>query len=646
MDATRLRVAGACIGASLQRLRSKSGKGATTPAAARQWSILGHVFRQLDAALSGRGDGHSAGGGDDSGVYASDAAACVREAFRIAGSHPPFIDAFDVLGPFPMGKTELDGDPVAALVPGEDVIAGLVRMGPPVAIASELVKDGVVTWSTLTASTQDGTVRVVPPGVDWQRHMQTMSALEVLEFQAWLIGDLVVHADGVYTVRCTGVPAMAVDGVWHVGDVYGRGTTAAVVELRAGLHHVHMRVRGKASASVGCYCTSSDDVVAAQAVPQQLKAKKKGVLLCLAMCGCAWCKRGLCVCPCVPTARAQIQQPSTVPDILVDDARAALFGEYVPVTVVNVGTSALLDPQFHAYSSKAASGTSGGVAVCVWTCVCVCVHGVRAWTSSYRLLAGAVVSAGIRLVVHPHQPNLPKVAAGQTLPLPLRLAFESADCPATSPQWRTCAADIVVPVASCPYTVTVAVSFRASAASEARVYTGAVTLSLRCRNLRSAALFSFLDHDGSVQFAAAVPPLPLPGRGASGGGDGGRPTVPVLLSFHGTGVSALSQAEAHKMKGPKDADYVFGVQGYWLVAPDRHGAHNWEYTGHWTVGCALYPCLCLRCMAAWVPGFAHAYVCVACFAFVGPPVRALVFMSVAVCWRGRASGQYTHCTRC
>ncbi len=32
-----------------------------------------------------------------------------------------------------------------------------------------------------------------------------------------------------------------------------------------------------------------------------------------------------------------------------------------------------------------------------------------------------------------------------------------------------------------------------------------------------------------------------------------------------------------------DADYTFGVLGMWLVAPDRHGAHNWEYTGHWTV---------------------------------------------------------------
>lgn len=39
-------------------------------------------------------------------------------------------------------------------------------------------------------------------------------------------------------------------------------------------------------------------------------------------------------------------------------------------------------------------------------------------------------------------------------------------------------------------------------------------------------------------------------------------------------------------KKSEDPAYTFGVEGYWVLAPDRHGAHNWEYTGHWTVSTA------------------------------------------------------------
>lgn len=29
--------------------------------------------------------------------------------------------------------------------------------------------------------------------------------------------------------------------------------------------------------------------------------------------------------------------------------------------------------------------------------------------------------------------------------------------------------------------------------------------------------------------------------------------------------------------------YIFGVSHYYVLAPNRFGAHNWEYTGHWSV---------------------------------------------------------------
>ena len=43
-------------------------------------------------------------------------------------------------------------------------------------------------------------------------------------------------------------------------------------------------------------------------------------------------------------------------------------------------------------------------------------------------------------------------------------------------------------------------------------------------------------------------------------------------------VPALQQADSYKYKprGSKPGDdYLFGVEGAWLCAPTRHGAHNW-----------------------------------------------------------------------
>lgn len=57
---------------------------------------------------------------------------------------------------------------------------------------------------------------------------------------------------------------------------------------------------------------------------------------------------------------------------------------------------------------------------------------------------------------------------------------------------------------------------------------------------------------------------------------------PVLLSMHGTGIAALNQADAYKVLPWKYKDYVFGVKGYWVIAPTRHGAHNWEAVGEHT----------------------------------------------------------------
>lgn len=106
-----------------------------------------------------------------------------------------------------------------------------------------------------------------------------------------------------------------------------------------------------------------------------------------------------------------------------------------------------------------------------------------------------------------------------------------------------------------------------------------VDTSFRCRTIDEPFVFTFLDHDGSVSSTGVTAPL---GQHMSG-----IATLPITLSLHGTGVSGQSQAEAYKYKTGNEKHYTFGIADSWLLTPDRHGAHNWEYTGHYTAMSAV-----------------------------------------------------------
>ena len=82
---------------------------------------------------------------------------------------------------------------------------------------------------------------------------------------------------------------------------------------------------------------------------------------------------------------------------------------------------------------------------------------------------------------------------------------------------------------------------------------------LRCRSMSQSFLFTFLDHDGSVQHAAAVAPLD-PCEGPSS-------TCPVVLTLHGTTVPPQNQADSYKRM--INNKFVFGFSSAWVLAPTR-----------------------------------------------------------------------------
>ena len=46
-------------------------------------------------------------------------------------------------------------------------------------------------------------------------------------------------------------------------------------------------------------------------------------------------------------------------------------------------------------------------------------------------------------------------------------------------------------------------------------------------------------------------------------------------------MSCNDAADAYKLQ-QSDGKWLFGIRGAWLLAPTRHGAHNWEHVGHLT----------------------------------------------------------------
>lgn len=135
-----------------------------------------------------------------------------------------------------------------------------------------------------------------------------------------------------------------------------------------------------------------------------------------------------------------------------------------------------------------------------------------------------------------------------------------------------------------------------------------IHIELQCRRYNESFLVSYTDHDGSITQSAVILPLTyspddiiavnkqiitqkqdffhsksscLLGDKCSNDFPSGE-KYPTLLTMHGTGISSSSQADAYKMMIGKQKEYTFGVHNYWIIAPTRKGAHNWESIGELT----------------------------------------------------------------
>lgn len=384
------------------------------------WSILGSQF-----SLKGQ---------DSSANY------CFKQALKLTGKVTSFIKQWYYLGPFVIGKSEFDGDPIEAF--GGIYNISKYRESKNQKFYSEFLPGGGVSWQKYHQRQPKDSIKV-QPNINWNELVSSLSSMGITEWQGWLIGEFAVNSDHLnVAIQCLGHHTVYIDKIPVTGDVYHRKQFYFGVSLKRGLHTIYVKLRAKIAANLLCDFQ-------------------------------------------VKSTPLQILAPHFLPD-LID---GHIFGSHIALPVTNY------------HNSK-------------W----VKVSNVKVVDQSHDYeISFALV-------------DQVEIAPGQTTPV--NLEFESTS---------------VLPCQN----LNIQLKLTTSEGNQK------FSVSLRCRKLHESFLFTFLDHDGSIQHAAAIYPLQ----------DCSNEVCPVVLTLHGTTVPPQNQADSYKyMVGGK---FVFGVSGAWLLAPTR-----------------------------------------------------------------------------
>ena len=385
---------------------------------------------------------------DGSHKASTQASNCFKQALKLSGRVTPQMEEWHYLGPFVIGKIEVDGDPVEGILGGIHN-ASRSRFGKQTAKAfSEIVPGGEVTWQVYKSSSARDYVKV-SPSVNWGDLVNSLGSTGIMEWQGWAVAEFAVNANGLnIVIQCLGVHSIFVNDIPVTGDVYHREQFRFSVPLSKGIHTLYIRLRAKATATFRC------DLDVAQ-------------------------------------SNIAILSQHYSPD-LVD---GYIFSPYLYIPAAN--------------------------------------HHVSKWAKISRISLqdqsqGQQISASIL------NDKAVYIAPGQTIPIIAALSTDSNP--------------IVSPCSDVELTLKISTS------------DGPLTqfFTLRCRKMQESFIFTFLDHDGSVQHAAAIRPLQTCSEGM----------CPTLLTLHGTTVPAQNQADSYK-RGGKDNQFIFGLEKAWVLAPTR-----------------------------------------------------------------------------
>ena len=394
------------------------------------WTVLGTIFKNQGAK--------------------SPMATSFKKAQKLTGKISPFIKDWHFIGPFVIGKMELDGDPLEAYAGIQNV--SKYRYQKASVFYSELVPGGEIKWSIMKQASAQSTVQV-KTSVNWNDLVSSIGSLGITEWQGWVVGELAVNEkDQNIMVQCLGVHTVYIDDILVAGDVYHREKYWYGVKLDQGLHTVYIRLRTKVLANFKC----------------SFKIAKPDF---------------------------EIFSPHFLPDLM----DGYLFSGYLALPIANYHSTEFL--------------------------------------KITKVSLQDVTPSNIDLNIEIVDEDI-KIAPGQIFAVPVKLISSGSKV-----------------ISQCTDTDDAELYFNIKFLTSSGIQT--VPIALRCRKFRQSFLFTFVDHDGSIQHAAAIPPL----KDCSGG------LCPTLLTLHGTTISPQNQADSYKQM--VDSEFQFGSQYAWLLAPTR-----------------------------------------------------------------------------
>ena len=141
---------------------------------------------------------------------------CSKEALKLVKlkEKVALSTTWNFLGAFPIGKPEIDGNPIF----NENVIEN--RWNKKFKAYSELVKSGIVHWKNLKVPAGDGSIQLTPD-IEWNDLVMSMQSLGMTEWQGLLINDFIVSSQKCNVqIQCLGVSHFYVDNKILNGDVY------------------------------------------------------------------------------------------------------------------------------------------------------------------------------------------------------------------------------------------------------------------------------------------------------------------------------------------------------------------------------------------------------------------------------------------
>lgn len=180
------------------------------------------------------------------------------------GSHNNAVsfNSWVLLGPFPVSKGELDGNPLEELDGGAaEIVADVALRGrrKNEKFRSEFGRSGVVQWKTGKA--KNGVLTVQYDPIEWQGLVNSIGGMELLEYQTIAASSFHIESNGLYQIYCSGLSSFYIDGSGasfaSVGPLngnpyFGQYLIRNAVVLKKGTYLLRTRVRTKHQGQLAC----------------------------------------------------------------------------------------------------------------------------------------------------------------------------------------------------------------------------------------------------------------------------------------------------------------------------------------------------------------------------------------------------------